>query len=328
MPVLAHELGHNLGLAHAGGLLCQNAGIAVAIGNICTTTGLEYADPFDAMGNAPALRQMSMEHKLELNLVPAAGVQVVSASGTYHLAPMELTPTTPEVLRIPRPGGGNYFVEYRRPLGYFDGHSPSFSGIYVRTESPEVMQGVSFPNADTALIDMHPGSTSSPTSTDAKMDPLQIFNDALGGIRSGHRPRRRRTPRLITLPVSPPVSPPGTPGGGDSSPATPPATGSAPPTAPEPPTPPTDVTAKLTKAGEVLLAWRGSAATFGISGYRVLRDDQVIATTSSTAYVDRTPRPGPRRRSRHRVGCPRWAVPRCTPGSRSVAGVSTSSPRI
>ena len=101
VPVIAHELGHNLGLAHAGGLLCTNAGTAVAIGSSCTTTTWEYSDPFDAMGNAPVLRQMSMQHKLELNLVPPAGVQVVSASGTYHLAPMELVPTAPEVLRIP-----------------------------------------------------------------------------------------------------------------------------------------------------------------------------------------------------------------------------------
>ena len=53
------------------------------------------------------------------------------------------------------------------------------------------------------------------------------------------------------------------------------------------------MTAKLTKAGEVLLTWGGSSGTFGISGYRVLRNGVVIATTSSTAYVDRTPKPGP-----------------------------------
>ena len=102
---------------------------------------------------------------------------MVTTSGTYHLAPMELTPTTPEVLRIPRPGGGNYFVEYRQRLGYFDFQTPDISGVYIRTESPEVMQGAGSPNADTGLIDLHPGSASSPTWADAKMDPQQIFTD-------------------------------------------------------------------------------------------------------------------------------------------------------
>ena len=295
VPVVAHELGHNLGLAHAAGLLCKdtvNATTAVAMGASCSTTGLEYADPFDAMGNAPVLRQMSMEHKLELNLVPAAGVQVVTTSGTYHLAPMELTPTTPEVLRIPRPGGGNYFVEYRQRLGYFDLQTPDISGVYIRTESPEVMQGAGSPNADTGLIDLHPGSASSPTWADAKMDPQQIFTDPLGGILIQDI---AETPTdatlLITVPGAPPVAPPGTTGGGGSG-ATPPASGSATPTAPVPPTPPTDVSAKPTKDGEVLLAWRASSGMFGISGYRVLRDGREIANTSSTAYVDRTPQPG------------------------------------
>ena len=192
------------------------------------------------------------------------------------------------MLRIPKPGGGSYFVEYRRPIGYFDSQSPSFGGVYIRTESPAVMQGATSPNADTALIDMHPSSASSPTWTDAKMDAQQVFNDALSGILIQDI---AETPTDVTLSITVPVSPPGTTGGGSAG-ATPPASVSAPTPAPAPPTPPTDVTAKPTKAGEVLLTWRGSAGVFGISGYRVLRDGAVIATTSSTAYVDRTPQPG------------------------------------
>ncbi len=176
MPVVAHELGHNLGLAHAAGLLCKdtvNATTAVAMGASCSTTGLEYADPFDAMGNAPVLRQMSMEHKLELNLLPAAGVQVVSASGTYHLAPMELTPTTPEVLRIPRPGGGNYFVEYRQPIGYFDFQTPDISGRVHPHGVAGGHAGRRLAERRHRLDRLHPGSASSPTWADAKMGSQQ-----------------------------------------------------------------------------------------------------------------------------------------------------------
>jgi hypothetical protein len=175
--VLAHELGHNLGLAHAGGLLCQSGGAAVAISSTCDPAGLHpYGDPFDAMGRAPVLRQMSMQHKLKLHLLPSSAVKVVGASGTYRLAPMETLTGAPEVLRIPKPGGGNYYVEYRSPIGFFDSQAPVLQGVLIRTEAP-----VSDPNdPDTALIDMHPGTPGN--WNDAAMDVGQVFSDPLSNV--------------------------------------------------------------------------------------------------------------------------------------------------
>ena len=116
VPVLAHELGHNLGLAHAGGLTCTASGAPVPVGGSCSIDRADYslpqyADPFDAMGNAPVLRQMNMEHKLALGVLPASAVQTVGASGIYHLAPMESLGPAVELLRLAKPTGGTYFVE-------------------------------------------------------------------------------------------------------------------------------------------------------------------------------------------------------------------------
>ena len=80
----------------------------------------QYADPFDAMGNFPVLRQMNMQHKFALGLLPASAVATVGVSGTYQLAPMETLTGSVELLRIPKSGGGSYFVEYRQPIGVFD----------------------------------------------------------------------------------------------------------------------------------------------------------------------------------------------------------------
>ena len=91
---------------------------------------------------------MSMEHKLALHLLPASAVKVVGVSGTYRLAPMETLTGTTELLRIPKAGGGNYFVEYRQPIGYFDSHPTALSGVLIRTESPQVASTRSNPNAD------------------------------------------------------------------------------------------------------------------------------------------------------------------------------------
>ena len=75
VPVIAHELGHNLGISHAGGLSCTASGVAAPMGDACTIDRThyqlpQYADPFDAMGNWPVLRQMNMEHKQALGLLP------------------------------------------------------------------------------------------------------------------------------------------------------------------------------------------------------------------------------------------------------------------
>jgi hypothetical protein len=188
--VLAHELGHNLGLAHAGGIQCTNAGSPAPMGDACSAEGLEYEDPFDAMGRSDsgngfkAVRQMSMEHKLALHLLPASAVKVAGVSGTYRVAPMETLSGSVEVLRIPKAGGGSYYVEYRQPIGYFDSQPPALAGVYIRTESPEAVGDLANLNfADTALIDMHP-TTGAATSawSDAAFDVGQVFSDPLRGI--------------------------------------------------------------------------------------------------------------------------------------------------
>ena len=172
--VLAHELGHNLGLAHAGGLECTSAGSPAPVGDACSANGFEYDDPFDAMGRSDSgggfrsVRQMSMEHKLALHLLPATAVKVSRrlghvphrADGDAHgvgRAPahaqarrrqlLRRVPAADRLLRQPAAG------IRRRP---------------VRTESPEVASDPSNPNADTALIDMHPATRDD--WTDAAMD--------------------------------------------------------------------------------------------------------------------------------------------------------------
>ena len=169
--VLAHELGHTLGLKHAGGA-CTAGGVTGS----CSPVS-QYGDPFDAMGRASVVRQMSMEHKLTLGVLPASAVKVVGGPGTYRVAPMETLSGSPEVLRIPKPGGGSYYIEYRYPLGFFDSQAPALQGVLVHTDAP----ADSDPNdPDTLLVDMHPATAG--VWSDAAMDIGQTFNDPLSGI--------------------------------------------------------------------------------------------------------------------------------------------------
>jgi chitodextrinase len=262
--VLAHELGHNLGLAHAGGLTCTSGGSPVPMGDSCSVATHEYDDPFDAMGKSNAgggvlaVRQMSMEHKLALNLLPAPAVKVVGAPGTYQIAPMETLTGSAQVLRLPKPGGGSYFVEYRRPIGFFDSQPPDITGVLIRTESPQIYTNPAGPNADTALIDMHPatGASGSPWS-DAAMGLGEVFSDALRGITVQNLGQDAAGATLqITLPRDA-----------------------------VPPSAPTGLSA-VASGTSASLQWTAATDDFAVEGYVVTRDGVKAGTPATTAFAD------------------------------------------
>ena len=262
MRVLAHELGHNLGLAHAGGLVCTDAGVPAPMGDSCTADGFEYLDPFDAMGSGDIgsgqslVRQMSMEHKLALHLLPTSAVKVIGTSGTYRIAPMETLTGTPELLRIPKFGGGNYFVEYRQPIGFFDSQGPPFAnGVLIRTESPEIASNPAHPNADTALIDMHPETPED--WTDAAMDPGQVFTDRLRGITIRNVGQDASG---VTLAITVP---------GDTL----------------PPSAPSGLSA-VANGTTAQLRWNAATDDFSVDDYVVKRDGAQVGTPVTTDFTD------------------------------------------
>jgi hypothetical protein len=266
VPVIAHEFGHNLGLAHAGGLECSGATASLQLGNnSCTTNTFEYSDPFDAMGQSNpgnstmVLRQMSMQHKLALGLLPPSAVQVVATPGSYHLAPMETLSGSVELLRITKGGGGSYFVEYRQPTGWFDGQLPSFAGVFVRTESPDMINGHIPPNgSDTALVDMHPttGVGNAPWA-DARMGLGQVFSDPLRGVTIQDVAEDASGATLtITLPLD--TTPPGSP-----------------------------VRLSATVSGRtVVLQWTAAGDDRGVASYSVARNGLVLGSVTTTTFTD------------------------------------------
>ena len=122
----------------------HGAGSAGADGHArARRTGFEYADPFDAMGQSDrvppmVLRQMNMEHKLLLDLLPASAQQVIGVSGTYHA---RADGDADRNGRGPAPAQARRRQLLRRvpapDRAYFDNQAPSFSGVYVHTESPQ-----------------------------------------------------------------------------------------------------------------------------------------------------------------------------------------------
>ena len=99
--VVAHELGHNLGMYHAA------------------TLTYEYGDASDPTGIPNSLRQNNGPHKVKMGWVPPSRVYDVTCSGTYKIAQLETEVPDIQVLRISKPDTNEYYyASYRVPTGF------------------------------------------------------------------------------------------------------------------------------------------------------------------------------------------------------------------
>jgi gametolysin peptidase M11/alpha-galactosidase-like protein len=108
--VLTHEIGHNIGMDHAGTYYPGN-GFS------------EYGDWTDPMGMSTwQMRGLNAPHRHQLGWVDAASTQWVNQDGFYNVAPLAIDPATaaaPQVLTIRKPDIGEYYyLSYRTNQGF------------------------------------------------------------------------------------------------------------------------------------------------------------------------------------------------------------------
>jgi chitodextrinase len=250
---LAHELGHNLGVHHAGSLECYVSGVRVTISNPETCDRLEYGDPFSVMGSST--RDWTNWNRGQLGWIPE--MITITRAGTYTVAPAELG-LQPRLLRVARGDGTYFYFEFRQPFGAFDNFSwadPVVNGVLVRLAPDKTTV------AQSALLDMTPATS---TRSDAALLVGQTFSDPVSGLSVT---TTAVTPNGATISVSF-----GGGGGGTVTDTT-------------APTAPGNLTATAT-ATSVSLAWTASTDNVGVSGYRILRDGLLVNTTTGTCYTD------------------------------------------
>jgi hypothetical protein len=173
---IAHEMGHNFGLLHAGSLRCGGS-----IGGTCSVS--EYGDPFDTMGNKSAMHYNAMQ-KAKLGWIPSATVSTYAGgSAQYTLSPIESAGGSTYAVRVPTASSKRtYWVEFRQPIGFDAGlASVPNNGAQVRVAAPleTLCSGCDSWSDDTQLVDMTPSTTS---FSDAALVAGSTFTDPTYGI--------------------------------------------------------------------------------------------------------------------------------------------------
>jgi hypothetical protein len=249
--VAAHELGHNMGLHHASSLSCTSNGAPVAMSSSCSAS--EYGDPFDVMGlNA---RHSNAWHLNKLGVLGSANVQTASASGTYTVSSALTRRSGPVLLRVPTGAAGQayyYDVEVRESGGVFDGYlstAPVVNGVTIHWD-PDTWRV-----KQSMLLDATPGSGSG--FTDSALAPGQTFTDGNVSITATSVANGTATVEVVAAPVPDTTAP----------------------------TAPRALTARPAP-NRVDLSWLPATDDVGVAGYRVYRDDSLIATTTATAHAD------------------------------------------
>ena len=158
--IVAHELGHNLGLWHA------NAWRTTDGSTIGPGTTIEYGNGLDTMGSG--FGHFNTYHKNKLQWLPGSAVQMIESSGIYTLFPADVSSLqegAAYALKLRKDSSRDYWIETGLTL---DG------GLLVNwSEYPGSLGG-------SQLLDMTPSTRN---FYDAALKPGEAFYDPALGIK-------------------------------------------------------------------------------------------------------------------------------------------------
>lgn len=176
LTVVAHEMGHNLGLYHSHALECGSTTLATSCSSI------EYGDSVDVMGAAASghFNAYQKERLGWLGTGASPPITTVQSSATYTIEPYESAGSAPKALKILKSTDASgrrtfFYVEARRGIGFdggFAGNANLMNGVVVHTGSEA--------SADSSyLLDMTPETSS---WSDPALVVSRSFSDPGSGV--------------------------------------------------------------------------------------------------------------------------------------------------
>jgi hypothetical protein len=186
--MVAHELGHGLGLNHAQLWDC-GAGITFGAGKNCKERN--YGNAFDLMGRGSTALHFNAVFKEILGWFDSSSLRTIISSGRYTLSPYEGSSGF-RAAKIKVPGREDYpiYLEYRQPLGFDASLSnPPFvsntRGLLVNWKAGvEETIGVATSRYISNLLDFSPQSSDF-TDFEVTLNVDQRFTVPGGGITIG-----------------------------------------------------------------------------------------------------------------------------------------------